>query len=1075
MEVGGPNDLLAAIHNLTIHGNSGTRLSLDDQGNSGGTFAGDGGVYNEETHPEYTITQSSISRVDQVTITDTSTGQVVSSTQNWTTLTYDQISFIEIDAGASGNTVDVNGTATNTQTLIKSFDGSDIDTITVGDGTHNLDNISGLTIVGNGKSILAVDDRGNRVSPASVAGYNPIITQFLVDSQRLTRSVTALAELSALLPPTPIVLSQTVRYDNLASLAIFSGLAGQFTFQVDDTMGTDALVINADGSDAITVGDASHILNNITNLTINGNGRTTVTVDNRGDAAFSPPYSSFTPVLTQFVVTSQQLTISGMALAQIPGLSMSQVSFANAIHYQKLSGLTLFGGPSGLTNYQMDSTSGTGAITINAGGLDVVAVGDSDNNLDQVTSLTVNGNGNTALIVDDRGNATVPSGLAGYQPLTTQVSLVSQKLIRVTSASVAGNGSSFKTDVQFGGLASLTVDGGSGGSFAYQISNTIGADAVTLNALGASVVTVGDPQHNLDNVTGLTVNGNGSTSLTVDDRGNQVVPSGYTSYTPLVTQCFIESQQVVRLAQAVALPSPLPEPILWEEAIQYSDLADLKIQGGAGANVFNMQSSAANTATTLIGGTGGNNFIIAGAGNSLDQIQGPVSVAGSRGANGVMINDQGTAAVQDYQIFTTQFTRTPTADAGSSPSTTVSFTGIQSLALHVGTGHEDVVGVSGILSGTSVDLYGNSDYTFFAVGSAADTLDTIHGRLAIHGGANALYNAVEFIDTLNTVGHNYTLTAGRLQRDDMTPITWDGLQEVVLATGDNPYSGPSPDTVSVQSTAANVVTVVSEGSGDTTTLGLPTFGGKHTLQSLLGPVGVQSAYIPGETPALLIDDSGNPNVAARQVTFTAGGDVSTVINGLSPAPIYVTFNVGGTVNLLGNGGNETFLIQDPPTFSMAINGKGGTNTLDYSGYTGDVVVDLALGLASGLNLGIQNIQNVTGSIGNSLLVGAAGPNVLIGGTGRNIIIGGAGADQITGNAGDNILIGGTTSYDQNLAALELIMQEWLLISSFDARKAAIQDGLDLLAGTEFQLNATTVFPDRAANVLTPGLGDNWVF
>jgi Ca2+-binding RTX toxin-like protein len=98
------------------------------------------------------------------------------------------------------------------------------------------------------------------------------------------------------------------------------------------------------------------------------------------------------------------------------------------------------------------------------------------------------------------------------------------------------------------------------------------------------------------------------------------------------------------------------------------------------------------------------------------------------------------------------------------------------------------------------------------------------------------------------------------------------------------------------------------------------------------------------------------------------------------------------VTLYGGGGNETFQMKGLPVTPFAIHG-GGTNTLDYSAYTGDVTVDLPLGFATGLGGGISNIQNVTGSDGNDLLVGDGNANVLVGGTGRNVLIGG-GADAL---------------------------------------------------------------------------------
>jgi hypothetical protein len=50
----------------------------------------------------------------------------------------------------------------------------------------------------------------------------------------------------------------------------------------------------------------------------------------------------------------------------------------------------------------------------------------------------------------------------------------------------------------------------------------------------------------------------------------------------------------------------------------------------------------------------------------------------------------------------------------------------------------------------------------------------------------------------------------------------------------------------------------------------------------------------------------------------------------------------------------------------------------------------------------------------------------MGGTGRNILIGGGGSNTLdaSGATTDNIVIGGTTDYDANLAALDAIFAEW---------------------------------------------------
>src|SRR5262249_56834415 len=107
-----------------------------------------------------------------------------------------------------------------------------------------------------------------------------------------------------------------------------------------------------------------------------------------------------------------------------------------------------------------------------------------------------------------------------------------------------------------------------------------------------------------------------------------------------------------------------------------------------------------------------------------------------------------------------------------------------------------------------------------------------------------------------------------------------------------------------------------------------------------------------------------------------------------------------------------------------------TNTLDYSAYSGSVIVDLPLGTATGVGGMVSKIQNVVGGSGGgasgafNILVGAGG-NVLTGGDGRrNLLIAGASASTLQGGDDEDILIGGTTAYDTDLGALMAVMAEW---------------------------------------------------
>jgi hypothetical protein len=200
-------------------------------------------------------------------------------------------------------------------------------------------------------------------------------------------------------------------------------------------------------------------------------------------------------------------------------------------------------------------------------------------------------------------------------------------------------------------------------------------------------------------------------------------------------------------------------------------------------------------------------------------------------------------------------------------------------------------------------------------------------------------------------------------------------------------------------------------------------------------------------------------------------------------------------NLAGGSSTDSFFFHTGGSLSGSIDGQGGSNTLDYSAYSGNLKTNLPLGMSTGVAGGIRNIQNVTGSIGNDLIVGDANANILIGGTGRNVIIGGAGADtlsEVAANTGDNLLIGSTTDYDQNLAALDAVFAEWTRIDlGFNDRASDLLNGtngqgatpLNSVNGQFVLLNNATVHADKAGDTLTGGgkgasgmgTGRNWFF
>lgn len=109
----------------------------------------------------------------------------------------------------------------------------------------------------------------------------------------------------------------------------------------------------------------------------------------------------------------------------------------------------------------------------------------------------------------------------------------------------------------------------------------------------------------------------------------------------------------------------------------------------------------------------------------------------------------------------------------------------------------------------------------------------------------------------------------------------------------------------------------------------------------------------------------------------------------------------------GGGGNDLFVNVGA---GSAIYGGTGIDTLDVSSFTGGIYVDLTLGLGKTtfpvINFTVASIENVTGSIGNDVLVGNSAANTLIGNGGDDTLVGMGGADLLYGGLGDDTLDGG---------------------------------------------------------------------
>jgi hypothetical protein len=328
------------------------------------------------------------------------------------------------------------------------------------------------------------------------------------------------------------------------------------------------------------------------------------------------------------------------------------------------------------------------------------------------------------------------------------------------------------------------------------------------------------------------------------------------------------------------------------------------------------------------------------------------------------------------------------------------------------------------------------------------------------------------------------------------------------------HTGAGPDNVYVKATTSPL-TINGDNSVVTIKIGSNAPGLSGTLSNIFGAVTVTNT---SAASTLTLDDDADPS--AKTATIT-----STEVSGLSPAPIFyngsqlnsltvltgaggakvtvagtstktvltgnaagantlvgpnaattwdITGSNAGSIpglnlsfsaikNLTGGTGADDFVFSNGAGVTGAIDGGGGTDALDYSAYTTNVIVDLVTGAATGVGGGVKHIKNVTGGHGAggyNLLVGNGG-NVLTGGNGRsNFLIAGATASTLIGGDGQDILIAGTTKYDNNLTALEYIMATWTGPGTYQARVKTVTGG-----SYKYPLNATKVFSNGGGNIL----------
>jgi hypothetical protein len=503
-------------------------------------------------------------------------------------------------------------------------------------------------------------------------------------------------------------------------------------------------------------------------------------------------------------------------------------------------------------------------------------------------------------------------------------------------------------------------------------------------------------------------------------------------------------------------------------SFQESALAALSVELGSGGNLFDVFDTPANAlgAMTTISTKGApakvNTFNVYGT-------HGPLAIEMLGGDDDVFVAPRTSAAnpisgdvaitgpVDHFYIFDTMDTSPAFVSFAAGTFTglgaPIDYQNVKYLTFRAGTGGASI-SVEGNPAGTTLTLYsGGVGQDEFLLNSDPNILA---GPVFIHGQAAAGDYAI-FFDYNSPTGHAYAFTSTTLERDGATAFTFDGLNEVLLAA-----AHVGGNTVEVQSVASGGAATMQMADGDTVTVG-KVVGAGRSLGDLAGPVLVDS-YTVADDVHVVVDDSANPDLTPRQVSFVLDSANNVNMVGLAPG-IAWQLGTNSSVDVYGNAAPQTVAVQPLVAATpLFLHGGTGTNTLDYSAYTTEAYINLVTGTATDL-AGEAGYTNATGGSGGNILVGID-KSVLTGGAGNDLLIAGTGHATLNGMGGNDILIGGSTDYDTNRSMLQQILDTWNQAADYQSGVMALTNGL---------LSHGHVLPNQGGNQLTGGPGQDLFF
>jgi hypothetical protein len=388
------------------------------------------------------------------------------------------------------------------------------------------------------------------------------------------------------------------------------------------------------------------------------------------------------------------------------------------------------------------------------------------------------------------------------------------------------------------------------------------------------------------------------------------------------------------------------------------------------------------------------------------------------------------------------------------------------------------------------EVNGNAAAVGTQITLASGALLTLNADGSFTYDANGAFDALP-VDAVATDSFTYTISDGNGSTDTATVVI--NVNSALQSPGDLSLSLAEPY-IPINGTAILSGSFVDENLDDsfvvTVDWGDGTAPSVIDIGSSQSFSGIPHQYTAGGTFTITVSVSDGTSSIAGTISIVVGyGIVDDPFFPGMPALIYIAEPAGSNITLQSTAAG-TQLLQNGPLFGQytLLGVYPTTDRVYFFGGEGNDSLTTQAGFQSSvIALGRGGNDRLIGGRGNDLLIGGDGNDLLNGGQGgSDILIGGTGQDALRDSSAgfgplDDLLIAGSTSWDNDLDALRSIYRTWVNadgdsgLDTIGARQAALQGGAGPnLNGSSIQddgvVDSLTVLQGQE-NVVWRGIGD----